>query len=53
MEYYELASKIACDACQVEGEAAETDPAAKHRMLKEVIMNPSKLSRLDMKGYYE
>lgn len=53
MEYYELASKIACDACQVEGEAAEIDQAAKHRMLKEVIMNPSKLSRLDMKGYYK
>lgn len=53
IEYYDLALKIACDACQVDGETQETDQATKLRMLKEVIINPSKLSRLDMKGYYK
>jgi len=53
IEYYDLAQKIACDACQVEGDNSETDLATKNRMLKDVFMNPSKLSRLDMKGYYK
>jgi len=53
IEYYDLAQKIACDACQVEGDNNETDLATKNRMLKDVFMNPSKLSRLDMKGYYK
>jgi transcriptional accessory protein Tex/SPT6 len=53
IEYYDLALTIASDACQQDGEPVETDQAAKLRMLKEVIMNPSKLARLDMKGYYK
>lgn len=53
IEYYDLALTIASDACQVEGENTEHDQATKLRMLKEVIMNPAKLARLDMKGYYK
>lgn len=53
IEYYDLALTIASDACATDGQAQETDQSAKLRNLKEVIMNPSKLARLDMKGYFK